>query len=705
MPHFAARWGRVTICNATVPVANQAMHASPTGTPSGPLPEDRLDSWKEIAAYLKRDVTTVQRWEKREAMPVHRHLHHKIGSVYAFRAELDGWAFGRNLRADQNAGTAAVATVAMPRPAETRVHARWWAAAGLIGLAVGAIVAGARFWLLRNEVLWHNPVADAHVESVTDFNGRELTAAISPDGRSAAFLSDRDGPMDVWMTRIGSGRFHNLTAGTAPELVNPSIRTLGFTPDGASVTYWVRRPEGKRGADIGIWSVPALGGTSTPYLDGAAEFDWSRDGSRLVYHTTGPGDPMFVTSDTRRPPGAPIFTAPAGLHAHFPRWSADGTLIYFVQGALPDNMDIWRVKRTGGAAERITMHNGRVSHPVLIDETTLIYLANDADGSGPWLYSIDVDRRIPHRLIAGAERYTSVSASGSGDRLLVTATHQKRTLWRLPLGDVPAGSARPMRIVLANGTAFSPRTGPDYLVYVSSAGGHESVWKLVGQSATELWSGAGANIIGAPAISPDGHRIAISARVNGQSILYVMQADGSEPRVITDSLALQGGPAWAADGRSVTTAADDRGTPRLVKVPLDGSKPTLLVQEYSTDPAWSADGTEVVYSGPDIGTTFAVKATAFDASAKPFSALTLTRGARHLAFFPDGHALVVLRGEIQHKNLWLVDLETRQERPLTNLGADFNVSDFDLSRDGHEVVLERTEEQSNVALLDLRRHE
>ena len=105
----------------------------------------------------------------------------------------------------------------------------------------------------------------------------------------------------------------------------------------------------------------------------------------------------------------------------------------------------------------------------------------------------------------------------------------------------------------------------------------------------------------------------------------------------------------------------------------------------------------------DIGTTFAVKAIAFAASAKPFSTLTLTRGARHLAFVPGRHALFVLRGEIQHKNLWLVDLDTRQERPRTNFGADFNVSDFDISRDGRELVLERTEEQSNIALLDLRR--
>jgi hypothetical protein len=60
-------------------------------------PDDRLDSWKEIAAYLKRDVTTVQRWEKREGMPVHRHLHDKLGSVYAFRTDLDAWARTRNL--------------------------------------------------------------------------------------------------------------------------------------------------------------------------------------------------------------------------------------------------------------------------------------------------------------------------------------------------------------------------------------------------------------------------------------------------------------------------------------------------------------------------------------------------------------------------------------------------------------------------------
>lgn len=63
----------------------------------------RLDSWKEIAAYLNRDVTTVRRWEKREGLPVHRHHHGALGSVYAFSTEVDAWRFGRGHPASDEA--------------------------------------------------------------------------------------------------------------------------------------------------------------------------------------------------------------------------------------------------------------------------------------------------------------------------------------------------------------------------------------------------------------------------------------------------------------------------------------------------------------------------------------------------------------------------------------------------------------------------
>jgi TolB-like protein len=50
-----------------------------------------LDSWKEIASYLKRDVRTVQRWEKAAGLPVHRLRIGKSGGVYALKSELDSW--------------------------------------------------------------------------------------------------------------------------------------------------------------------------------------------------------------------------------------------------------------------------------------------------------------------------------------------------------------------------------------------------------------------------------------------------------------------------------------------------------------------------------------------------------------------------------------------------------------------------------------
>jgi dipeptidyl aminopeptidase/acylaminoacyl peptidase len=108
-----------------------------------------------------------------------------------------------------------------------------------------------------------------------------------------------------------------------------------------------------------------------------------------------------------------------------------------------------------------------------------------------------------------------------------------------------------------------------------------------------------------------------------------------------------------------------------------------------------------VFSGADIGTTFPVKAVKTDATSYPLPAITLTRGARHLVFMPQERSLVVLRGEIGHKNLWQIDLDTGAEHQLTDLAPDFNVRDFDISPDGRELVLEQVNEQSDIVLLEI----
>jgi Tol biopolymer transport system component len=398
-----------------------------------------------------------------------------------------------------------------------------------------------------------------------------------------------------------------------------------------------------------------------------------------------------------------MFTAPAGLHSHFPLWAPDGAFIYFVQGSLPDKLDIWRIPSTGGTPERITSHIGRVSHPVLLNRRMLVYLASDADGSGPWLYGVDVERRIPHRLTSGLDRYTSLAASAEGRRLVATRASPKRTLWRLRIADSPARTAAVARVPLTTNTGFFPRLGPDYLLYVSATRTSQSIWKLANGTATELWSGVGAQVFGGPSIAADGRQVAFSVRQHGRTLMHVMQDDGTNARILSDSLDLEGAPAWAPDGRMITSAANDHGVPCLFHVPVDGRPPTRFLQGYSLDPAWAPHGRFVVYSGPDIGAIFAVKAVAANGAAYRLPALSLTRGARRLAFLPGGRTLVFLRGGIQHKNLWLIDLETGAERQLTNLTPDFDIRDFDVSADGHEFVLERVQERSDVVLLDLPR--
>jgi Tol biopolymer transport system component len=123
-----------------------------------------------------------------------------------------------------------------------------------------------------------------------------------------------------------------------------------------------------------------------------------------------------------------------------------------------------------------------------------------------------------------------------------------------------------------------------------------------------VWSGPGTQVIGGPALSPDGRRVAFSVRQGGETLLYAMEADGTGARIVADSLELQGAPAWAPDGQSITSAAVDGGVPHLYRIPLAGSGPVPFVSEHSMDPVWAPDGRFVVYSGADVGTTFPVRA-------------------------------------------------------------------------------------------------
>ena len=210
---------------------------------------------KRSLTHFNRDVTTVQRWERREGMPVHRHVHDKQGSVYAFRSELDAWWDGRRGKLPDSSDSAPEPlsspppvhlppvspkvppepeTAAEPAPAsgaplhtpDQATLGAWpqplrLAAARLRGLSDSAT---------RPAEIWRNPLANATFTRLTDWPGIEQAAEISRDGRWVSFLADHDGHTDVWLTEIGSGSYRNLTRGDRIELVNPCdphLRLLG----------------------------------------------------------------------------------------------------------------------------------------------------------------------------------------------------------------------------------------------------------------------------------------------------------------------------------------------------------------------------------------------------------------------------------------------------------------------------------------------
>jgi TolB-like protein/Flp pilus assembly protein TadD len=145
----------------------------------------RLESWKEIAAYLGRDVTTVRRWEKREGLPVRRLHHSKLGSVFAYTAELDAWR-------DERAPTAAsddpdarqVSEVVQPGAYARR-------AAALVALAL-ALAAGL-FWLVRGRSSIQPASANGGIRSLAvlplqNFSGNPEQDYLS-DGMTEALIA------------------------------------------------------------------------------------------------------------------------------------------------------------------------------------------------------------------------------------------------------------------------------------------------------------------------------------------------------------------------------------------------------------------------------------------------------------------------------------------------------------------------------------
>ena len=564
----------------------------------------------------------------------------------------------------------------------------------LAWVMAAALLMGTAVWeIVRPAAAPANPLEKAYFTRVTDFESVE--AAISPDGRFVAFISDHDGPFDVWLSQVGTGRLLNLTQGKAGPLPGP-LRSVGFSGDGSEI--WL----GGGDVSMRLRLLPLTGGTPRNFLgEEAANLAWSPDGERIVYHTFGKGDPMFV-ADRNGANARQIFGDKPGIHNHFPTWSPDGRWIYFVHGTpATREMDLWRIDPAGRSPERLTQRNTDMAYPAPVGNTTVFYVARDGDGSGPWLWAFDLKRKDSRRASVGLEQYTSVQASMDGRKLVATISNPVAGLWSVPILNRVAEEQEVKPFTVPNVRALAPRFGGASLFYLSSLGTADGLWRLQNGQSTEIWKGADGALLETPAVSPDGSRVAIVLRRSGKRQLHVLSSDGAELQPIAEGIDVQGTSCWSPDSRWIVTGGSSATGPGLFKVPVDGGSPVPLIAGQALNPVWSPDGRLIVYAGTNVRTFAPLLAVRPDGTGVTLPEITVRRLGERVRFMPDGKSLIYMQGLLASQDFRLLDLASMKSRPLTRLQNRATMRTFDVTSDGKQIIFDRLRENSQVVMIDV----
>ncbi len=151
----------------------------------------RLSSWKDIAAYFQRDIRSVQLWEKKEGLPVHRHEHTGHASVYAYTEELEGWLRARSMKPTVEGIAETHPRLRLPHREPTNRWRTWWLAVTLLACAGTGV-------LVRQAMVHLRPVPlTSRMLAVLPFTN--LTPPNAPPGQD--FLAD--GLTEALITQLG----------------------------------------------------------------------------------------------------------------------------------------------------------------------------------------------------------------------------------------------------------------------------------------------------------------------------------------------------------------------------------------------------------------------------------------------------------------------------------------------------------------------
>jgi len=449
---------------------SQRAVASPAG------PEDRLDSWKAIASYLGRGVRTVQRWEREEALPVHRLAHEKRGSVYAYRPEVDAWWESR--RRSLSTDTAGSTTDAIP--------------GGVAAL----------------------PPAP-HLERITWKSAATFWPALSSDGRLLAYISDggRDDALpQIWLQQIG-GSPVCLTSGAYER------SHLAFSPDDTRLIF--------TGADANasnVYAMPTLGGEPRLLKRAAVAGRPSPDGKWLAYISLD--DPAGVRIASME--GSEERTVAVNLYdVSFVLWAPDGRHVLVLARSDPANEpECWMVPVDGsepantGILQRlrqrgcfpITLPATWLGDSLVISVITLegVRLARQA------LSAVTLQPQGDAELLThGGE--LDCFPTGNAGRLAFVRTHMDQNLWSIevdPATGMPCGSLR--RLTRGPGYVAHltvSRDGRTLCYFLARRTGAGPVLRNLETNAETSF--AAIDDYGFPAISPNGELLAIGRREAG----------------------------------------------------------------------------------------------------------------------------------------------------------------------------------------------
>ncbi len=561
---------------------------------------------------------------------------------------------------------------------------------------------------------------------MTDWAGSEGHAEISPDGKVVAFIADRDGELDLFSGLVATGGFGNLTEGI-PALVTPNaiVRSAGFFGDSARLWFAIH--------SIQKMELPWSGGVPSQFLEeGAQSLAWSSDG-RLVFFDMSKEDALFLADAAGRNAAEIAIRWPAASgsakdhnHSHNMVWSPDNEWIYFVHGVVRDTtdqteeMDIWRVRPAGGTPERLTHLNAAVTFLAILDQNTLIFIAPGEDGFGSWLWSLDVGSTgaAPRRIPTGLDQYTTISASRDRGPLVATRASPTASLWTVPIlaGRLAIESdVVPLRLQTERALAprYARHAASPLLFYLSARGTGDRAWRFQTTS-FEITKGAEGHLSEPPAPSPDGSRLAIVVKEAGRRHLSVMNQNGQGSQNLAVSLDVRGAPNWSPDGRWIAAGGRNGEETGLFLIPVDGGTPRRLVSDLATDPVWSPNGDFIVYTGPFQGATATSRAggaplravrpdgTKYDLPLVLVNSKTpedLRVGTGNYRFLDQTH--LVYRERNQLPDFWVFDLASGERRQIAQLANQGTLRGFDITPDGKSIVFDRTQQNSDIILIDL----